>query len=95
MTVFQSNSAIADELRQAADLLEQQQASPFRVSAYCRAADSVSAATVDLGLAFAREGHRALAGIPGVGPSIGAAIDEMLRTGRWRQLDRLRGGVAG
>ena len=87
----ESNRAIADKLRQAADLLEQQQASPHRVHAYRRAADSVAAVDADLREIVAREGAQALQAIPGVGPRIGAAIAELLRTGRWSQLERLRG----
>jgi hypothetical protein len=89
--VIESNRVIADKLRQAADLLEQQQANPYRVNAYRHAADSVSSVALDLRDVFAGEGLRGLLGIPGVGASIGAAIAEMLRTGRWSQLDRLRG----
>lgn len=87
----ESNRVIADKLRQAADLLEQQQASPFRVNAYRHAADSVSSAAADLRDVFAGEGLHGLLDIPAVGASIGSAIAEMLRTGRWSQLDRLRG----
>ena len=35
--------------------------------------------------------HRGLDALPGVGPGIAAAIAEMLQTGRWAQLERLRG----
>jgi hypothetical protein len=38
-----------------------------------------------------REGRDGLEALPGVGPSIAAAIEEMLHTGRWSQLFRLRG----
>ena len=36
-------------------------------------------------------GSKALETLPDVGRAIGAAIAEMLRTGRWSQLERLRG----
>jgi DNA polymerase/3'-5' exonuclease PolX len=36
------NQRVAERLREAAELLEQQQANPFRVSAYRRAADTVA-----------------------------------------------------
>jgi Helix-hairpin-helix domain len=42
MTDLSFNQHIADRLRQMADLLEQQTANPFRVSAYRHAADTVS-----------------------------------------------------
>ena len=37
------------------------------------------------------QGIRGLDALPGVGPGIAAAIAEMLQTGRWVQLERLRG----
>jgi putative hydrolase len=86
-----SNSAVADKLREAADLLEQQQANPFRVRAYRQAADTVAALTDDLGEIGARGDPAALTALPGIGPGIAAAIVEILRTGRWSWLERLRG----
>ena len=88
-----ANHLVADRLRQAADLLEQQQANAHRVRAYRHAADSVASIAVDLQEVFAREGPSGLLGIPGVGSHIGAAIAQMLESGRWSELDRLRGSV--
>ncbi len=85
------NQPIADRLREAADLLEQQQANPFRVRAYREAADTVAGLAEDLGDLVARRGTKGLVALPGIGPGIAAAIEEMLRTGRWSQLERLRG----
>jgi putative hydrolase len=82
---------IADKLRQAADLLAQQGANPFRVSAYRRAADAVVHQAWDLREILDREGIGGLVALPHIGRGIAAAIVEMLRTGRWSQLDRLRG----
>jgi DNA polymerase/3'-5' exonuclease PolX len=39
--VAPSNSAVADKLRETADVLEQQQADGFRITAYRRAADTL------------------------------------------------------
>jgi putative hydrolase len=85
------NQAVADKLRQAADLLAQQGANPFRVSAYRRAADAVVHEGRDLREILDGEGVEGLLALPHVGRGIAAAIVEMLRTGRWSQLDRLRG----
>jgi putative hydrolase len=82
---------IADKLRQAADLLAQQGANPFRISAYRRAADAVAHQTWDLREILERDGVDGLVALPYIGRGIAAAIVEMLRTGRWSQLDRLRG----
>jgi putative hydrolase len=87
----EANRRIAERLRQAAALLGQQGANPFRVAAYRRAADAVAQLDRDLRGVLAREGPDGLVKLPHVGQGIAAAIVEMLRTGRWSQLDRLRG----
>jgi hypothetical protein len=85
------NEQIAAWLRQAAELLHAQHANPFRVGAYRKAADSVAQCTESVRGLFAAQGIRGLDALPGVGPGIAAAIAEMLQTGRWAQLERLRG----
>jgi hypothetical protein len=87
------NQTIAAKLRELADLLEQQQASPFRVNAYRRAARTIAGHDEALSSLVQREGLKGLERLPGVGHSIALAIEEMLRTGRWLQLDRLRGSL--
>jgi hypothetical protein len=89
--VSATNQVVAERLREAADLLEQQRANPFRVRAYREAAHAVGARLDDLREICERGGVEALDALPGVGPRIATAIAEMLRTGRWAQLDRLRG----
>jgi putative hydrolase len=89
--IFTVNRQVADRLRQAADLLGQQGANPFRVSAYRRAADVVARLDRDVREIVEREGTDALVALPRIGQGIAAAIVEMLRTGRWGQLERLRG----
>ncbi|HET9693609.1 MAG TPA: helix-hairpin-helix domain-containing protein [Steroidobacteraceae bacterium] len=82
----------ADRLREAADLLQAQGANPYRVAAYRKAADAITgldhAAIVDL---VDREGIDGLDRLPHVGRGIATAIVEMVRTGHWTQLERLRG----
>jgi putative hydrolase len=85
------NQAIADKLLELADLLEQQDANPFRVNAYRRAARTVAAHSEPVSELAAREGAEGLDKLPTIGRSIALAIQEMLRTGRWQQLERLRG----
>ncbi|HBK04464.1 MAG TPA: DNA-binding protein [Acetobacteraceae bacterium] len=86
-----SNTEIAERLRQAANLLAVQGANPFRISAYRRAADAIERLGTDIrGLAQAG-GHAALEAVPGVGASIAGAVAEMLATGRWTFLERLKG----
>ena len=85
------NRRIAESLLEAASLLEQQEANPFRVLAYRRAAQAVRSLRRDIGLVFRKEGFQGLTALRGIGPQIGGAIAEMLRSGRWTQLERLRG----
>jgi putative hydrolase len=85
------NETIAERLREAADLLEEQQANPFRVHAYRRAAQTIADLPDGIDSLFARAGMNGLEALPGIGPSLAAAIAEMVRTGRWAQLERLRG----
>jgi hypothetical protein len=87
------NQQVADWLRQAAELLHAQGANPFRVGAYRKAADAVAACGASLSDLLSSRGRAGLDALPGVGPGIAAAIAEMLETGRWAQLDRLRGSL--
>lgn len=85
------NRQISDRLEEAASLLEQQQASPFRVNAYRRAAGMLTGLDRDVGEIFEREGMDGLTALPCVGRGIANAIIEMVVRGRWTLLDRLRG----
>jgi DNA polymerase/3'-5' exonuclease PolX len=85
------NGLVADRLREAADLLEQQNANPFRVRAYRSAADTVAGLAEDIEQIAGRAGMDGLVALPQVGKGIAAAILEILHTGRWSQIDRLRG----
>jgi DNA polymerase (family 10) len=87
------NERIAQWLRQMAELLHAQQANPFRVGAYRRAADTVERLQVSLRDVLAGRGRDGLDELPGIGRGIASAIAEILETGRWAQLDRLRGSL--
>jgi predicted flap endonuclease-1-like 5' DNA nuclease len=80
-------------LREAADLLEHQDDNPFRVAAYRRAASAIEACESDLQAVLDEGGTHSLEAIPGVGRSIAAALAELIRTGRWAYLNRLRGAA--
>jgi len=92
-TVTDENRQIADWLRQAAELLAAQGANPFRVSAYRHAADTVARWPESVAAIHAREGRKGLDALPGIGEGLANAIAEMLTTGRWGQLERLRGSI--
>jgi hypothetical protein len=85
------NRQIAERLLEASHLLQAQGASPYRIGAYRAAADAVARHPGSLRAIYEREGVRGLDAIPRVGLGIASAIAEMLATGRWAQLDRLRG----
>jgi len=87
----ETNQRLAERLREAADLLEGQGANPFRVGAYRRAAETLVGLERDAADILEREGLNGLIALPNVGRSIAAAIEELIRTGRWAQLERLRG----
>ncbi|MBM3516348.1 MAG: DNA-binding protein [Alphaproteobacteria bacterium] len=88
-----ANPQIADRLREVAALLEEQGANPFRVAAYRRAADTVAGWREDVAAILAERGFSGLDALPGVGPAIAAGMEELLRTGRWQLLERLRGAA--
>lgn len=85
------NRQIADRLDEAARLLRDQGADPFRVNAYLRAAATVRRWSEPLRKVFLDRGLEGLEDLPGVGPSIARAIRELITRGRLPMLDRLRG----
>jgi hypothetical protein len=91
--IIDFNRDLARRLEEAAVLLEAQQANPFRVRAYRRAAETVASQPQDLRELVAERGPSTLEELPHVGPGIAAALRELLLTGRWTQLERLRGGA--
>ncbi len=85
------NEQIAERLEEMAELLAQQQANPFRVNAYRRAAQALRHLDQDLGALFEQQGQAGLIALADVGKGIAGAIAELLTNGRWSQLERLRG----
>ncbi len=88
-----SRGQIADRLNEAADLLKAQGANRFRVRAYRMGAETVRRLGEDPAAILARDGLKGLVELRNIGPSLARAIDEMVETGRWMQLERLRGGT--
>jgi len=73
------------------DLLTQQQANPYRISAYRRAAEAIDALDEDVREVLEKEGTEGLIRLPFIGSGIAASIQEIAATGQWSRLDRLRG----
>ncbi len=88
-----SRDQIADRFAEAAELLETQGANRFRVRAYRMGAETVRRLDEDPATILAREGLKGLIDLRNIGSSLARAIDEMVETGRWMQLERLRGGT--
>jgi DNA polymerase (family 10) len=86
-----SRDQIADRLMEAATLLEAQGADRFRVRAYRMGAETVRALAEEPADILEREGLEGLIALPNIGARMARAIDEMVATGRWIQLERMRG----
>jgi hypothetical protein len=87
------NDLVAERLNAYADILEQQGANRFRVTAYRRAADYVAQLEVPLYEIYAAGGIPALDELPSIGRGIATSISEILQTGRWARMERLRGSL--
>jgi DNA polymerase (family 10) len=87
------NIDVAERFREAADLLEAQEASPFRVRAYRQGASTLTQLDRSVEAIYEEEGREGLEALPNIGAALTNAIVETLRTGRWRFLERLRGRV--
>jgi putative hydrolase len=85
------NNRAAEIFRECAEILKHQAANPYRVNAYVRAANVLDALQDDVRELLDKEGVDGLIKLPGIGKGLAAAIDEIARTGRLSQLDRLRG----
>jgi putative hydrolase len=85
-----NNTVVAEALRDAAALFAQQNANQFRISAYRNAAKTIEELPEDVADVAAR-GADALDALPHIGKSIAGAIMQLATTGRWAQLERMRG----
>jgi len=84
------NQRIAAKLREAGERLVQQGANAFAATAFQRAADTAERWPCALREFYDRRGEAGLRELPGVGRGIARAIAEMLLTGRWLRLERMR-----
>lgn len=88
------NAPVAGCLLEMARLLQAQgEDSPFRVAAYRRAAITLAQLPRSVREILRDEGMAGLDALPTIGPGIASAIDEIVRTGRWSRLERLRGAA--
>jgi putative hydrolase len=89
------NRQIASKLQEMSDLLEQQGANPFRIRAYRQAAAELNQQSQQVDEILEREGIVGLERLPAIGKGIAASIREMVLSGNWSQLQRLRHGAEG
>jgi hypothetical protein len=89
----EDNILIAQRLREMAELLDAEAANPYRAIAYRSAADRLVRLPRSVREIFDHEGVTGLDALPAIGPSIAAAIAEMLTSGHWSQLERHRRSI--
>jgi DNA polymerase (family 10) len=87
------NQDLCARLERIADLLEVQQATPYRVGAYRRAAATVANLPCPIVDRFEVGGIDALERLPAIGHGIAGLIREYLRSGRISKLERLEGSI--
>lgn len=88
------NEDIYRLLNQIADLLELQNAGPFRIKAYRNAASEIAGMTQDLKSIAIKKNLKKLEALPAIGSSIGNIIIDYYTSGNSRYLNRLRGEVS-
>lgn len=86
-----SNAEIAAVFEEIADILELEEANPFRIRAYRNAARTLQAFAPDIGGLLAA--GQALPKLPGIGDDLTSKITEIAATGSCALLQRLRGEV--
>jgi DNA polymerase (family 10) len=89
-----TNEEIADVLERVAGLLEAQNANPYRVQAYRRAARVVEQYERPIAELAVSETEQKLEDLPNIGKSIAGAIREFANTWRLGLLERLEGQVS-
>jgi DNA polymerase (family X) len=85
------NHDIATRLDEVARLLDDQQASRFRVQAWRRGAETVRTMERPAAQVLESEGLRGLEALPAIGHTLARAIEALVRSGHLPILDRLRG----
>ncbi|MFO7852157.1 MAG: DNA polymerase/3'-5' exonuclease PolX [Bacteroidota bacterium] len=83
-----NNKKIAEKLEEVAGLLELKGENRFRVRSYRDAARVISGMSEDLGGLVDSDGK--LQDIPGIGESIAEKIKEIIKTGKLKQLEKLK-----
>jgi putative hydrolase len=85
------NKDVAKMFRRFAELMQGQDGNPFRINAYLRAAGTLESLDADVREMLRHGGIEKLIELPGIGRGLASSIDEIARTGKLSQLDRLEG----
>jgi DNA polymerase (family 10) len=85
------NQLVAALLREMASLLQSQGDGPWRVAAYRNAATTIEQLPDSVRELWQQAGVAGLDALPTIGAGIASAIDEILRSGHWSRLERMRG----
>ncbi len=85
------NDQVAARLEEVAELLEAQDANPFRVRAYRTAAETVRNLREPVHELIESQGVAGLCVLPGIGRSLARTIDQLVHTDHLGLLERLRG----
>lgn len=86
------NSEISGKLSEIADLLHEQNANPFRVNAYRRAAATIENLQQAVTEIVEAQGFSGLTALPGIDEGIARSIYEYVAMGRMSRLESLRAG---
>lgn len=84
-----SNQTVAEVLRQIGEYLAMQQVQ-FKPRAFEKASETVGSLEEEVSVIYARGGIKALKEIPGVGQSIAEIIEELVKTGRSTEYEKLK-----
>jgi hypothetical protein len=90
-TMDSDNARIADRLDEVAQVLEEQQANPYRVRAYRRGAAVVRGLALPARDLLRTGGLAALESLPDIGETLARAVRDLALTGHLPMLERLRG----
>ncbi len=86
------NARIAQIFREMGEYLAMKNI-PFKPRAYERAAQIIASLEEELRITYEKGGTKALREIPGIGASIAEHIEELLKTGRLREYEKLKKGT--
>lgn len=89
-----SNQEIADRFDKIGELLEAQEANPYRVAAYREAARTLRHLSEPVAEILSKDGVAGLRALPNIGESLSRSIEQLIDTGKINLLERLQGEIS-